>query len=108
MNHNSLESRGHKVIDIRSTIYEGSDDLFIFDMAQKQHAIFLTTDKDFFHTIPNLYAQHYGIIVIAVRQPNRRSIVNKLLFALNHFDLSQFNSKVLILRDNSYSIYGDD
>ena len=102
-----LEQDGHDVIDIRSTQYEGSDDLTIFDLAQKNEAIFLTTDKDFFHTVPNLFENHYGIIVITLRQPNRHSITEKLLFALNNFDLSSLNSKVILLRDNFFSVIGE-
>jgi len=73
-------------------------------MAQEKKAIFLTTDKDFFHTIPHLSEKHYGVIVIALRQPNRKNITNKILFALNHFNLSSFESKILLLRDNYFSI----
>ena len=103
-----LEKKGYTVFDIRSSEYEGSDDIDIFKLAQSKNAIFLTTDRDFFHTIPRLFENHYGVIVIALRQPNRKGITEKLLFALNNFDLTKFNSKVLLLKDNSYSIYGDE
>ena len=86
------------------TEQEGSDDIAIFEMAQKNNAIFLTTDKDFFHTIPYLFEHHHGIIVIILRQPNRRDIINKLLFALDNLDLRNIESKVILLRDNDYSI----
>ena len=66
-----LEESGHSVVDIRSTIHEGADDSFIFKLAQKHNAIFLTTDKDFFHTIPQFYKKHAGVVVITLRQPNR-------------------------------------
>ncbi len=102
-----LEEMGHEVFDIRSTEFEGSDDNLIFQMAQDKKAIFLTTDKDFFHTIPSLYETHYGIVVIVIRKPNRSSIMEKFLFALNHVDLSSFKSKILVLRDNNYSIFGE-
>jgi len=98
-----LEEQGHKVFDIRSTEYEGIDDTSIFKMAQKESAIFLTTDKDFFHTIPHIFENYHGIIVITLRQPNRKRITEKLFFALNNFELSFFYSKVLLLRDNDYS-----
>ncbi|MFO7890993.1 MAG: DUF5615 family PIN-like protein [bacterium] len=99
-----LESRGHKVFDIRSSKHEGSDDLTIFKMAQVKKAIFLTTDKDFFHTIPYQFKKHYGIIVILLRQPNRRDIIDKLLFALNNLNLTNIESKIILLRDDDYSI----
>lgn len=99
-----LHKKGHKVYDIRSTELEGIDDNAIFKIAQNKKALFLTTDKDFYHTIPYLFKNHYGIIIIALRQPNRKKITKKLLFALEHFDLTLFNSKVLLLRDNNFTI----
>ncbi len=103
-----FEKEGHTTIDIRSTEHEGLDDIKIFELAQKENAIFLTTDRDFFHTIPRLFQKHHGIIVITLRQPNRKGITEKLFFVLNNFDLTKFKSKVLLLKDNSYSIYGDE
>jgi predicted nuclease of predicted toxin-antitoxin system len=99
-----LTARGHEVFDIRSTEFEGSNDSQIFELAQAEGAIFLTTDKDFFHTIPFFYQKHKGIIVITLRQPNRRGLIEKLLFALDHIDLTAIESKVLLLKDTQFSI----
>lgn len=99
-----LARRGHEVFDVRSTEFEGSNDVQIFELAQEKGAIFLTTDKDFFHTIPFLYQRHKGIIVVILRQPSRKNIIEKLLFALDHIDLTHMESKVLLLKDNHYSI----
>ena len=60
-----LSRRGHETMDIRGTQHEGSPDSTIFEMAQQKRAVFLTTDRDFWHTVPVLYEQHYGIVVIA-------------------------------------------
>ena len=78
-----LKEMGSKVFDIRSTEHEGANDKSIFQLAQNEQAIFLTTDRDFFHTIPTLFKEHHGIIIIALRQPNRRSITEKLMYALS-------------------------
>jgi len=45
--------------------------------------VFLTTDRDFFHTIPHIHDKHAGIIVIALRQPNRSTIGNAVVFRFN-------------------------
>jgi predicted nuclease of predicted toxin-antitoxin system len=66
-----LESLGHVVFDLRGTDREGSRDADVFAEAQRLEALFLTTDRDFFHTIPHLFPVHAGVIVIALRQPNR-------------------------------------
>ncbi|MBC8185886.1 DUF5615 family PIN-like protein [candidate division KSB1 bacterium] len=100
-----LQSLGHKVVDIRNTELEGSDDITLFEKAQDNNAIFLTTDKDFFHTIPQLFQEHHGVIVITLKQPNRRKLLEKIRWVLNNIDLNDLNSKVLLLKDRHYSIY---
>ena len=74
---------GHEIFDIRGTKDEGCDDKLIFNKAQSLQSIFLTTDKDFFHTIPFLYDSHYGIIVINLSQPNGPAILDKFSWALD-------------------------
>lgn len=64
-----LIKSGYEVYDVRGTYDEGLSDKEIFLIAQKKHAIFVTTDKDFFHTIPYLFQEHNGIIVISLSQP---------------------------------------
>ncbi len=99
-----LASRGYTVLDIRGSENEGADDDSVFKMAQEQSAIFLTTDKDFFHTIPYKYSSHHGVIVFNLRQPNRFNIVDKLKWVLENIDISDFRNKVLLLHDLKYII----
>ncbi len=98
-----LIKEGHEIIDIRGTEREGLSDKDIFNLAQENEAIFLTTDRDFFHTIPHLYKNHFGIIVFNLKQPNRYNITEKLDWALKNIDLTKFNSNVLLLRDKYYT-----
>ena len=99
-----LNSLNHEVFDVRGTNMEGLDDKTLFKLAQDNSAMFLTTDKDFFHTIPYLFDKHYGVIVIALTQPNRENILNKLKWILDNFDMSDIANKVILLKDNNYSI----
>ena len=92
-----LEAAGHSCLDIRGTDAEGSDDSTLFQLAQDHHAILLTTDKDFFHTVPMGVASHCGVIVIALRQPNGPAIVAELCNVLSHLQGNTLNSKVLLL-----------
>lgn len=102
-----LESHGHSVYDIRTTTDEGAEDAVIFEMAQNEKAIFITTDRDFFHTIPYLFKSHFGVIVIALSQPNRNRILEKLKWAIDNLDLLNFSNKILLMRNNQYTISGN-
>ena len=97
-----LSTSGHEAFDLRGTPREGIPDFEIFAEAQKLGAVFLTTDRDFFHTIPHLYERHAGVIMIALRQPNRESILNKLLWAINTIRAADFANRTFQLRDNNW------
>ena len=101
---NYLKDSGHNVIDIRSTDNEGLDDYSIFKLCQSYSAIFLTTNRDFFHTIPFLFPKHYGVIVIALSQPNRSTIFEKLKWVVEESNINNFSNKIILLRDESYSL----
>jgi predicted nuclease of predicted toxin-antitoxin system len=65
-----LREVGHCAFDVRGTPQEGMDDPGLFAKAQHLNAVLLTTDRDFFHTIPHLFDSHAGVVVIALRQPH--------------------------------------
>jgi predicted nuclease of predicted toxin-antitoxin system len=100
-----LAERGHETLDIRGTEEEGLHDSDLFLLAQKSQAVFLTTDRDFFHSIPHIYPLHAGVIVVALRQPNRKSILAKLSWLLDHVPTDQLAGRVFLLRDANYLAY---
>ncbi len=103
-----LVARGHAVIDIRGTADEGAEDSGVFAMAQERQAAILSTDRDFFHTIPHLFPAHCGIVVIALRQPNRQAILDRLTWWLDHLGDRPVIGKAYLLRDRTYVVYPFD
>ena len=99
-----LASRGHEVFDVRELGRTGTDDHTIFLMAQECKATLLTTDRDFYHTVPHLYSHHCGIIVVSLRQPNRQNIQDRLTWFLEHFPDTDLENQVVQLRDKTYLI----
>lgn len=100
-----LNQEGHEVVDIRGTEKEGATDADLFLMAQDCQATFLTTDKDFFHTVPHLYPHHHGVVVIALRQPDRKSIMTKLAWLLTQIPMDSIFGRVFLLMDTAYVVY---
>ena len=103
--HALLTDRGHEAMDIRGGSDEGAEDSVMFEMAQRCEAALLTTDKDFYHTVPHLFPSHHGAVVIAVRQPNRKSILTRLVWFLDHFPESALAGRAFLLKDRSFSVY---
>ena len=73
-----LQAAGHKASHALDSFPPGTDDDKLFAHAQEQNAIFVTTDKDFFHTIPLAFARHQGAIVITLRKANRADLLRRL------------------------------
>jgi predicted nuclease of predicted toxin-antitoxin system len=100
-----LMARGHECVDIRGTDKEGVEDIAIFHLAQEQRAVFFTTDRDFFHTIPHLEKNHHGVVVVALRQPNRQSILSRLEWFLERFEHRDIANRVFELRDRTFVVF---
>ena len=45
-------------MDLRSVGLLGASDAVVAENAIEADAVILTTDRDFFHTFPNIYAEH--------------------------------------------------
>lgn len=94
-----LESQGYSILDIRGTDREGCDDKALFTYAQENNAVLLTTDKDFFHTVPLLFPEHHGIVVIALRKPNSMAILQRLQESWSQLKQDGFRNRAFLLTD---------
>ena len=99
-----LVELGHHVIDIRGTELQGTDDLRLFEFAQEHEAVLLTTDRDFYHTVPIRYSSHFGIVVIALKQPNRTAILARVRWMLGQELMKDIANTVVLLRDTTYRV----
>lgn len=92
-----LEAKGHEVFRALDHHPQGASDAELFMYAQRQQAIFLTTDKDFFHTIPFIYPDRsVPIMVFALRQPNRDNILTRLAKLLDSLDFEDSQAIYLV------------
>jgi|ERR1043165_522205 predicted nuclease of predicted toxin-antitoxin system len=94
-----LQAAGHSANHALETFPPGTADELLFAHAQKEHAVFVTTDKDFFHTIPLAFAQHDGAIVITLRRPNREELLRRLADALAALDQRNLQNTVWLVTD---------
>lgn len=100
-----LVENGNKAIDIRGTELEGIDDVEIFKIAQKYKAVFLTTDRDFYHTIPYKYPDHFGIIVVALSRPDAKSICDKLKIGLSYISKNSMAGRCILFTDSKIIVH---
>jgi predicted nuclease of predicted toxin-antitoxin system len=94
-----LQRTGHTAVHALERFPPGTNDDQLFAHAQETRAIFLTTDKDFFHTVPLAFAKHYGAIVITLRRPNRADLLRRLTDALTVLGDRSLDDTVWLVTD---------
>ena len=57
-----IEESGHEAVRFDAVCNSGDDDDVVFAAAQRIGATILTSDRDFYHTIPLLHPVHAGIV----------------------------------------------
>ncbi len=95
-----LEDRGHTVTHALEYFSEGTNDDILFQYAQHNEAIFLITDKGFFHTIPFLTQNRSAaVVVITLNQPNRTNILSRFKSLLHSVKLESNPQNVYLITD---------
>lgn len=98
-----ITGAGHEVIPFADVCSYGDTDEQVFQRAQELDAILLTSDRDFYHTVPLLHPNHHGIVVLSLRQPNRRAIGDRLAWFFANVRLP-IENKAYSLRDCTYCV----
>jgi len=99
---NSLRGMNHDVLDIRGTTNEGMTDDAIWKMIQQERRLLITTDKGF---TQYRNKQHYGILIVCLRQPNRRKIHQRVMQAINKFSAEKWRGLLVVVRDLVQSVW---
>ena len=98
----ALEAMGHEVRDIRGTPDEGIQDDELWELAQRDKRLFITTDRGFtqYRTTP-----HHGILIVRLRQPNRHKIHQRIMRAMRQVAETGWPGLLVIIRDRVQSIW---
>jgi predicted nuclease of predicted toxin-antitoxin system len=97
----ALLGLGHDVADIRGTPDQGAEDEILWKKVQSAQRILITTDKGFSRYRD---VNHFGILIVRLRQPNRKKIHDRVLRALAQFTPGEWPGMLLVVRDTVQSI----
>lgn len=90
------------VLDIRGTEQEGLSDDLSWKIALDEERVLITTDKGFaYHRDDN----HFGILIVALRQPTLEKIHKRVIEAIEAFTPKQWKSLLVIMRDKTMSTW---
>jgi len=98
----ALREMGHDVLDIRGTADEGMIDDAIWEMIQHEERLLITTDKEFTQYRGEL---HHGILIVRLRQPNRRKIHQRVMQAMSQFSAKEWYGLLVVMRDVVQSVW---
>ena len=96
----ALRALGHDVKDIRGTSVQGVNDSDLWALALAESRALVTTDKGFteYRLVP-----HYGILIVRLRQPNRRKIHYAVMHVIERFPEQEWPNLLVVMRDTTMS-----
>ena len=97
----SLRLIGHDVRDIRGTPRQGMDDDELWNIAQIEMRLFITTDKGF---SAHRREHHHGLLIVRLRQPNERRIHDRIMSAMTDFEASEWPGMLVVMQDIARSV----
>jgi predicted nuclease of predicted toxin-antitoxin system len=98
----TLRNMGHAVLDIRGTPHEGALDDILWERAQREGRLLITTDKWFTQLRGR---PHYGVLIVRLRQPNRHKIHQRVMQAFAQFSEKEWPGLVVVMRDVVQSVW---
>ena len=91
-----LRSKGFDVTDIRGSAEQGITDEMLWQKAQREKRLFITTDKGF-----SVYRDkaHHGILIVRLKQPTRLKIHQRVMQAITKYSEQQWSGLMVVMRD---------
>jgi len=97
-----LQALGHNVLDIRGTERQGMFDDELWPFAQTEQRTLVTTDKGF---SAHRDEQHYGLLIVRLRQPNEQRIHARIMAAFRQFTEREWPGLLVVMRDTVQSVH---
>lgn len=97
-----LRAKGHDIRDIRGTERQGMFDDELWRLAQTEKRTLVTTDKGFSE---HRDEEHYGILVVRLRQPNEQRIHARILAAFRQYAEPDWPGLLVVMRDTVQSVH---
>lgn len=96
----ALRALGHDVRDVRGTSDQGMPDSDLWALAIAESRALVTTDKGFteHRSLP-----HNGILIVRLRQPNRRKIHHAVMRVIERFPDAEWANLLVVVRDTTMS-----
>jgi predicted nuclease of predicted toxin-antitoxin system len=97
-----LRKLGHDVLEIHGTPEQGMADDLVWDKAQAELRLLISTDKGFvsYRDVP-----HCGVLVVRLRQPNEQKIHARVMRAMGRYQEHEWPGLLVVMRDTVQSVW---
>jgi predicted nuclease of predicted toxin-antitoxin system len=96
-----LRESGHDVRDVRGTLEQGAADPDLWTIGLGEQRLLITTDRGF---TEYRATNHFGILIVRLRQQNRVRIHNAVLLAMSRFAVDEWPGLLVVVRDTALSL----
>ena len=96
-----LRELNHDVRDVRGTVEQGLDDPDLWIQSSADSRLLITTDRGF---TEYRRANHGGILIVRLRQPNRLKIHRAVMMAVERFSEYEWPGMLVVVRDATLSV----
>jgi len=95
-----LRALGHDVDTVRDEHLTGADDDTVWDAAQRDGRLLVTSDLDFSDVRKFAPGRHHGIILLRLRDPSRRVIEERVLALFRTGDAASWSGCFVVATDH--------
>ena len=96
-----MRELGHDVLDIRGTPREGMKDELLWELAQKEKRLLISTDRRF---LRYWNVSHSGALVVLLSQAKLQTIHAKIMQTLDQFTPEEWQELLVVVRDTFQSV----
>ena len=98
----TLSEDGWDVADIRQTEKQGMKDELLWEKAQNEKRVCVTTDKGF-----AVYRNenHFGLVIVRLKKPSRKKIHERIVQAFRKFPADKWQGFMVVMRDSVFSTW---
>ena len=96
-----LIEQGHDVKDLRSTAQQDLEDAALWELAQREKRLLISTDRGF---LGFRDSAHSGMLVVLLRRPDRLAIHGRIMGILEQFAPDQWPGMTVKARDDVHSV----
>jgi predicted nuclease of predicted toxin-antitoxin system len=95
-----LVAQGHAVSEARKPPLRAAADSVLWDTAQNELALLITTDKGF---ADRWTEPHHGMLIVRLRKPNRQKIHERIVLAMEQRTVADWKGLLCVMRDRTQS-----